>query len=110
MYTLWMINSINRKIAKEVLVFTEGNDIAGFVTLGEKNNRADIGIIAVDLNFRGKGIGKTLMYSAEKWFSNLGYQSIQVVTQGDNSPACRLYESCGYKVDTVSYFYHIWKK
>jgi dTDP-4-amino-4,6-dideoxy-D-galactose acyltransferase len=110
MYALWMINSINRKIAKEVLVFTENNNLAGFVSLGEKNNRADIGIIAVDHDFRGKGIGKILMSSAEKWFSNLGYNSIQVVTQGDNTPACRLYESCGYKVDTVEFFYHIWKK
>jgi len=110
MYALWMINSINHKIAKEVLVFTENNDLAGFVTLGEKNNRADIGIIAVDHDFRGKGIGKRLMTSAEKWFSNLGYSSIQVVTQGDNNPACRLYESCEYKVDTVEFFYHIWKK
>ena len=105
-----MINSINRKIAKEVLAFTENNALAGFVTLGEKNNKADIGIIAVDHSFRGKGIGKTLMTSAEKWFSNLGYSSMQVVTQGDNYPACRLYESCGYLVEAVEFFYHIWKK
>jgi dTDP-4-amino-4,6-dideoxy-D-galactose acyltransferase len=110
MYRLWMINSLSRKIAKEVLVFIENNELAGFVTLGEKNNRADIGIIAVDYVFRGKGIGKKLMTSAEKWFSNIGYKSIQVVTQGDNNPACRLYESCGYKVDTVEFFYHFWKK
>ena len=110
MYALWMINSLNRKIAKEVLVFSENNDLSGFVTLGEKNNRADIGIIAVDHISRGKGIGKILMTSAEKWFSDLGYESIQVVTQGDNYPACRLYESCGYEVDTVEFFYHIWRK
>jgi len=110
MYGLWMINSINHKIAKEVFIFTENEDIAGFVTLGEKNNRADIGIIAVDNLFRGKGIGKTLMTSAEKWFSNSGYKSIQVVTQGDNIPACKLYESCGYNIESVELFYHIWKK
>ena len=110
MYALWMINSLNRKIAKEVLVFSKNNDLSGFVTLGEKNNRADIGIIAVDHISRGKGIGKILMTSAEKLFSNLGYKSIQVVTQGDNNPACRLYESCRYKVDTVEFFYHIWRK
>ncbi len=110
MYRLWMINSVNRKIAKEVFVFTENKNIAGFVTLGEKNNRADIGIIAVDNVFRGKGIGKTLMTSAEKWFSNSGYKSIQVVTQGDNIPACKLYESCGYNVESIELFYHIWKK
>ncbi len=110
MYSLWMINSINHKIAKEVFIITENKEIVGFVTLGEKNKRADIGIIAVDNIFRGKGIGKTLMTSAEKWFSNSGYSSIQVVTQGDNIPACKLYESCGYKKESVELFYHIWKK
>lgn len=110
MYSLWMINSMNHKIAKEVLVLIEDEELKGFVTLGEKNNRADIGIIAVDHFFRGKGIGKTLMTSAEKWFSDKGYKSIQVVTQGDNYPACKLYESCGYKIDTIEFFYHIWKK
>lgn len=110
LYTLWMVNSINLKIAKDVLVYTEMKDLAGFVTLGEKNNQADIGIISVDSTFRKKGIGKILMTSAEKKFSNLGYDSIQVVTQGDNIPACKLYESCGYQVDSLEFFYHIWKK
>lgn len=110
MYALWMINSKNCKFAKEVLIFTNNNDLAGFVTLGEKNKRTDIVIIAVDHDFRGLGIGKILMSSAEKWFSTLGYNSILVVAQGDNSLACKLYESCGYKVDTVEFFYHIWKK
>ncbi len=50
------------------------------------------------------------MTSAEKWFSNSGYKSIQVVTQGDNIPACKLYESCGYTIESVELFYHIWKK
>ena len=110
MYTLWMINSLNRKIAKDVLVFIENSDLLGFVTLGEKNSIADIGIIAVDHLSRGKGIGKILMTSAEKWFADLGYKSIQVVTQAGNNPACRLYESCGYMVKKVDFFYHIWRK
>ena len=109
MYTLWMLNSLNHTIAKEVLVLLEQNDLKGFITLGEKNKRADIGLIAVDHHFRGNGIGRILMESAEKWFSDKGYKTIQVVTQGDNYPACRLYERCGYEVETVEFFYHIWK-
>jgi dTDP-4-amino-4,6-dideoxy-D-galactose acyltransferase len=110
LYGLWMTNSLSRKIAKEVIVFEEEDLLAGFVTLGEKNNRADIGIIAVDHPFRGRGIGKKLMQSAEKWFSDLGYSTIQVVTQGENTPACMLYEGCGYQPESIEYFYHIWKE
>ncbi len=110
LYSLWIIDSVSKKIAKEVLVFRVENKIAGFVTLGEKNKRGDIGIIAVDSFCRGKGIGKSLMFTAENWFNEKQYTSIQVVTQGENIQACRLYESCGYIIEKVEYFYHIWKK
>ena len=110
MYKLWIANSLNKKMAREVQIYSSGTDIAGFVTLGEKNQRADIGIIGVDHSYRRNGIGRTLMQSAEKWSYDHGYEFIQVVTQGDNYPACRLYESCGYHVDRREYFYHIWRK
>ena len=32
------------------------------------------------------------------------------VRQGDNKPAFSLYESLVYKVDSMEYFYHIWRK
>lgn len=110
LYELWMKHSLNKTIAKEVLAYHSGSEIAGIVTLGEKNNRADIGIIAVDHSFRGRGIGRSLMQSAEKHFSNMGYTTIQVVTQADNTPACKLYEACGYSVEKSDFFYHIWRK
>jgi dTDP-4-amino-4,6-dideoxy-D-galactose acyltransferase len=108
LYTQWIINSVKKKIADEVLIYKEKKQIEGFVTLGNKNNRADIGIIAVDACFKGRGIGKALMLSAEAR-SSKNYNFIQVVTQEDNLPACKLYESCGYKIDKVEFFYHFWK-
>ncbi|HEX8548042.1 MAG TPA: GNAT family N-acetyltransferase [Cytophagaceae bacterium] len=110
-YKAWIINSVNKTLAKEVLIYKEQSLIQGLVTLGEKNSIGDIGIIAVDSKFRGKGIGKKLMRSAESWFAkNTSNKEIQVVTQGNNLPACKLYESCGYEVSKVEYFYHIWKR
>jgi dTDP-4-amino-4,6-dideoxy-D-galactose acyltransferase len=109
LYELWMVNSVTRKIANEVLVYTEQNLIQGFVTLGEKNNRADLGIMAVNANSRGRGIGKALINAAENWFYHRSYSNIQAVTQADNTPACRQFESCQYEIDTVEYFYHIWR-
>jgi len=110
MYRLWMINSLNYKIAKEVLTFIENDKLMGVITLMGERDEAYIGIIAVEHTFRGRGIGEILMKSAEKRLSNLGYNSIKVVTQENNIPACRLYEKCGYVVENVEYFYHIWKK
>lgn len=109
LYGQWIINSVNKKIAKEVMVFMESGQIAGFVTLGVKNERADIGIIAVDHQYRGKGVGQMLMSAAENWFYTHGFSTVQVVTQGENYPACRLYERCGYQVESVNFFYHLWR-
>lgn len=108
LYELWMINSVNKSIAKEILVYNESNNPVGFVTLGDKKGRGDIGIIAVDKNCRGKGIGKILMLEAENWFLRNGYKSVQVVTQGDNTAACNLYSNYGYEIESVEFFYHIW--
>jgi ribosomal protein S18 acetylase RimI-like enzyme len=111
LYKTWIINSVNKKIAKEVLVYKLNETIGGLVTLGEKNLRADIGIIAVDVSCRGRGIGASLMRSAESWFAaHSDFEVIQVVTQGANTAACSLYEHCGYKVDRVEYVYHFWRK
>lgn len=109
LYTKWIENSVSKKIADEVLVSKDQNEITGFVTVGKKNNRADIGIIAVDESHRGKGIGKALMFSAENYYSGK-LKSIQVVTQEDNLAACKLYESCGYLREKKEYFYHLWRK
>lgn len=108
LYSLLLINSLKKEIAQEVLLIRNETEITGFITLGEKNQRADIGLIAVDTNYRGKGMGKLLMQAAEYWFYDKGYNQIQVVTQYDNPPAIFLYKSCGYEIEKIEYFYHCW--
>lgn len=108
LYRLWMLNSINKKIASEVLVLTESRKVAGMLTLGEKCGRGDIGLVAVDEAFRGKKYGKSLVESGLNWFANNGYQQAQVVTQAANVPACNLYEKCGFALESREYFYHFW--
>lgn len=108
LYRQWITNSVNRKIANEVLIFVKDNEIAGFVTIGDKMGHAEIGMIAVDNAFRGKGIGRALMSGAEKWSFEHQYDHIVVVTQAANLAACGLYQNCGYQVKSKEYFYHIW--
>lgn len=110
LYQIWIERSVKGEIAEKVLIFKIEQVIAGFITLGEKNNRADIGIIAVDRNFRGKGIGKNLMRAAENWAFENHYNELQVVTQGQNKEAGGLYGSSGFNIDNVEYFYHLWRK
>ncbi len=108
LYKKWIERSVSREIAKDVLVFMDGTAIGGMITLGEKNNRGDIGLVAVAESARGKGIGKKLMFAAENVFKKMGYQQVQVVTQGINTPAMKLYENSGYTIDERLFYYHFW--
>lgn len=108
LYSLWINRSLRKEIAEEVLVIREGERVVGLVTLGDKNGRGDIGLIAVDRNYRGKKYGEKLVRAAQRWFVKNGYEFGQVVTQGMNLPACNLYKKCGYSVENVEYFYHFW--
>jgi dTDP-4-amino-4,6-dideoxy-D-galactose acyltransferase len=107
-YREWMINSVNKSIAFDVLVTYENKTLTGMVTLGEKNHRGDIGLLAVNPEARGKKIGTTLVKAAQHYFVTKNYQQSQVVTQKTNLPACRLYEKCGYHGEKTECFFHFW--
>lgn len=110
MYRLWLQRSINRSLADAVLVYQQDGEFAGFITLREMDDGAEIGLVAVDHQFRGLGIGTKLLNAAEFSLSNNPKAKyIRVVTQAVNLPACRLYEKAGYHVTTRQYVYHCWK-
>jgi len=84
------------------------DEMAGVITLGQKNERGDIGLAAVKTKFRGKGIGKYLISASLKIFYEKGFPGIQVVTQKDNFHACKLYEHFGFYQESVYNVYHFW--
>lgn len=107
-YREWITNSTNHIIADQVLVTYDDNRLSGMVTLGKKNDRGDIGLLAVAEYARGKKIGTKLVQAAQKYFIEKGFAYSQVVTQQENVAACRLYEKCCYKVEKLEYFFHFW--
>lgn len=107
-YKTWITNSVNHSIADDVLVISEHNKLLGMVTVGEKNGRGDIGLLAVAESARGKNIGTTLVHAAQHYFIQKNYSQSQVVTQQENIPACKLYEKCGYEIEKIEYFFHFW--
>jgi dTDP-4-amino-4,6-dideoxy-D-galactose acyltransferase len=109
-YRQWITNSVNHTVADDVLVIRDSDTkkILGMVTVGEKNQRGDIGLLAVDKDARGKNIGTKLVQAAQSYFTQKNYLQSQVVTQQDNIPACKLYEKCGYHIEKIEYFFHFW--
>jgi len=108
LYSHWMERSLQRELAAAVFVAADGADPIGVVTVGEKGGRAEIGLIAVAERGRGQGRAQGLVRRAALWARDAGLSSAQVITQGDNLAACRLYERCGYSVESVQAVFHFW--
>ena len=109
LYKIWIRNSLLRKNAREVFCICYENKVAALITIGEKYKKPLIGLVAVDKAFRGKGFGKALIQAVEKWCYDNKYENLDVVTQGNNIPAIRLYESCGFDLFEKKNIYHIWR-
>lgn len=105
-YDAWITRSVRREIAEEVLVARVDSDIVGLVTIAARRDHGEIGLLSVAAAARGRGVGKSLVRSAQRWTLGRGLSEARVVTQGDNTAACALYESCGYAVEREDHVYH----
>jgi dTDP-4-amino-4,6-dideoxy-D-galactose acyltransferase len=108
LFSLWTEKSLLKIIAREVLVVRDNSGVCGMITLVEKGDVGDIGLLAVDKRCRGRGLGKSLVLAAQQWFVTNGFKYGTVVTQSDNKNACHLYEKSGYCLSSLTYVYHLW--
>ncbi|PYL79693.1 MAG: hypothetical protein DMF21_11780 [Verrucomicrobia bacterium] len=97
--------------ADKVLTVERGSSgPLGYITcnLSKDSNTGRIGLVGVASEFRGKGVGKTLICGALQWFCSVGAQKIAVVTQMRNVAAQRLYQRAGFRTESVRVWYHRW--
>ncbi|MFN2196061.1 MAG: GNAT family N-acetyltransferase [Anaerolineales bacterium] len=109
LYRTWIRNSL-AGYADLVRVAEVDGAAAGFITchIDHEQSSGRIGLVGVAENARGSGIGSTLVRDALLWFRQHQLVSVQVVTQGANLPALRLYERAGFSIRSVSLWYHRW--
>lgn len=108
MYKEWLIKSLSGELSDKIFVAKEADRIIGFVTLKTDNNNGNIGLIAVDKNTQGKGIGTQLINACEEYLNKNSIKFLTVPTQQDNLQACRFYEKYGFKEDNITNIYHFW--
>ena len=108
LYTTWIEKSVSKQISKELIIQKKDDIVIGLLTLGIKNERADIGLLAVDEFYRGNNIGLNLVRRAFQESHKLKMTYIQVVTQKSNKIACLFYEKMGFTIDSVENIYHFW--
>ena len=107
LYAIWIQNSIDRKLAFEVLITGTQHTPTGLITLGKKGDRGDIGLVSVQASARGQGVGSSLVRNSLSVFLRHGINEVQVVTQGANKEACGLYEKCGFVKERITHIFHL---
>lgn len=108
LYLQWIKDSIKRILADSVIVYKKNGDCHGFVTVKYKQDYAEIGLIAVHEQSRGKGIGQELITYASNLARDKGLDRVVVKTQWENNIAINLYKKSGFKITAKKYIYHLW--
>ena len=108
LYVTWIEKSYRGYADKDWVAELEGV-VVGFITASLHNHQGDIGLVGVDSQHSGKGIGYQLVLFALAWLQQNKAQSVKVVTQGRNIPAQRLYQRVGFITHSLQHWYHYWR-
>jgi dTDP-4-amino-4,6-dideoxy-D-galactose acyltransferase len=106
-YSVWLEKSLTDSQGA-VLVAERDKEQHGFVCCEVKEENGVIGLAGVDPRNHGSKIGSRLVLGALEWFSIHHCKQVEVVTQGSNIPAQRLYQGCGFYSYAMQFWLHKW--
>lgn len=108
-YINWIEKAILGNFDDYALVLYRGDQPAGFCTVKEyKKNAVSIGLLGIDTSLKGNGMGEFFLNSALGMLKEKGKKYAEVVTQGRNYEAQRLYQKCGFLTKRTELWYHKW--
>lgn len=108
MYAVWIERSFNDP-TQTVLVSGPPGEPDGYIAFGaSEEGQGAIGLIAVAELQRASGIGSALVSTAIRRLAEQGISQIEVVTQGDNDAARRLYDGMGFTERKRFIWLHRW--
>jgi dTDP-4-amino-4,6-dideoxy-D-galactose acyltransferase len=106
----WIVNSVNKKMADEIIVYRLDEKIVGFATIKIEKGVGYTPLLAVNPKYEGKGISFALMRAIETRL--VGYKCEKVIggTQDLNLKALKVYERYGLLPQPAEFVYHLWKR
>ena len=110
MYQIWLRQSLDSDLGAAVVVAELNDTAVGFVTchLHKPPGEGNIGLVGVAESARGLGCAGAMIRYAARWFSQHGVDRLNVVTQGRNIAAQRLYQRSGFVTRSVELWFHRW--
>jgi ribosomal protein S18 acetylase RimI-like enzyme len=94
-----MIRNKKRVQPELLLVATLEDDVVGAVMAGFDGTRGWIYHLAVDIQYRRKGVGTALVRAAEDGLLRLGCPKVNLQVRAGNQEVVAFYESLGYEVE-----------
>lgn len=108
LYATWIERSV-RGWADRVFTARVEGVACGYVTAHiDAQGVGSIGLVAIAPEARGRGFGSRLLAQALDWFAERGVRRVEVVTQGRNVAAQRLYQSAGFRTSQAQVWFHLW--
>ena len=106
LYSIWVEKAVLGQFDDDCLVIKAENEtIKGFITLRQLNaGAARIGLLAVNPDYQGQGIGQYLIQQAFVWCKQHQLNQLYVSTQSSNLAALRLYIKCGATISDSAYW------
>ncbi len=99
--TLKRLNAILRRPTDIIFVAEYNGEAAGYIHAADYectycDSLKNIMAIAVDERYRGKGIGRKLLETAEGWAKSCGCSGVRLVSGCERTQAHKFYLHCGY--------------
>lgn len=95
---------IVRKLAVQPEFFLVGvvnNRIVASIMAGYEGHRGWLNYLAVSPNLRQRGLGRQIVFEAEKKLGELGCPKINLQVRASNAAAMAFYRNIGYEEDKV---------
>ena len=110
MFQIWLRKSFAGEPGAAVIVAEHEGAAVGFVTchLHKPPGEGNIGLVGVAESARGLGCASGMIQQAGRWFAGQDVERLNVVTQGRNVAAQRLYQRNGFVTRSVELWFHKW--
>ena len=110
LYQIWLTKSLTSDFADAVIVAEVERKPLGYVTchVNQESGNGKIGLVAVSKSAQGSGLAQAMINYCVGWFCTQDIERINVVTQGRNIAAQRLYQRCGFLTSNMQMWYHKW--
>jgi ribosomal protein S18 acetylase RimI-like enzyme len=109
LYDTWIVRSCTGYA--DIVFVAESKQVpVGYLSchVDAVNEHGSIGLVGVDKQAQGQGVGRVLVELALEWFATQKMRTITVVTQGRNIAAQRFYQKSGFLTKSVQLWYHKW--